>query len=197
MTNGIIGTAYSVTDVGGTGFATVASGQVVRLTSGFTPLPASGASSSVNYILNLNSDAVSAGSLNLIETTSQSAGTLTVDTTAAAGTFGLGATTLNTSGVAITGPNAMSITGSGALGTSGSVLNLHNGSSALVTIGSLVGSGAGGLNVDGPGTTALTATNTYTGPTIIGFGSTLQIGSAGSLGSGSYAGAISNNGTLQ
>ena len=197
LSAGIIGPGYSVTDAGGTGFATVAGGNVVRLTDGFTPLPASGASSSLNYILNSNSDTVTPGSLNLIETSSQSAGTLTIDTSAAAGTFDLGATTLSTTGVALTGSNPLSITGSGSLGTSGSVLNLHNGNSGLITIGALVSGAEGGLNVDGAGTTVLTAANAYTGPTTIGVGSTLQIGSAGSLAAGTYAGAISTSGTLE
>ncbi len=196
LTSGIIGPAYTVTDVGGTGFATVTSLKVLRLTS-FSPLPASGAVGTVNYNLSLNSDATTAGSLNLVETASQSANTLTVDTSAGAGTFDLGATTLSTTGVAINGTNTFGITGSGALGTSGSVLNLHNANAGLVTIGALISGGLGGLSVDGSGTTRLTAANAYTGATVIGSGSTLQVGSAGSLGAGSYAGAISTNGTLQ
>jgi fibronectin-binding autotransporter adhesin len=47
------------------------------------------------------------------------------------------------------------------------------------------------------GTANLTATNTYSGATTISSGATLQVSSAGSLGSGSYAGNISNAGTLQ
>jgi fibronectin-binding autotransporter adhesin len=43
----------------------------------------------------------------------------------------------------------------------------------------------------------LTGVNTYTGNTTIGSGSTLQIGGASSLGSGSYAGNITDNGTFE
>ncbi len=197
--SGIIGTGYTVTDGGGTGFATVSGGDVVRLSpSALTALPASGAVGTTNYILNLNtSDTVTPGSLTLVETASQSAGSLTVDTTAAAGTFGLGGTTLSTTGLSITGPNTLAITGTGALGTGGSTLNLHNNNAALVTVGTLVSGGAGGLTVDGTGTTVLTATNGYTGATSIGQGSTLRISGAGSLNSGNYGGAIANAGSLQ
>jgi len=57
-----------------------------------------------------------------------------------------------------------------------------------------------GLTKAGTGTFTLTGSNTYTGSSTIS-GGTLQIGGAGSLGwngtSGAYAGAITNNATLQ
>jgi len=55
--------------------------------------------------------------------------------------------------------------------------------------------GAGALAKIGAGTMLLTAANTYTGTTTISSG-TLEIGGAGSLGNGSYAGDISNSGAL-
>ena len=57
--------------------------------------------------------------------------------------------------------------------------------------------GTRGLGKFGTNTFTLTnAANAYTGATTIGAG-TLQIGTAGTLGSGSYAGNITNNGVLQ
>ena len=55
---------------------------------------------------------------------------------------------------------------------------------------------AGGFTKLGAGTMELTAANTYTGDTTISAG-TLEIGGAGQLGSGTYAGAISNSGTFE
>lgn len=54
---------------------------------------------------------------------------------------------------------------------------------------------AGGIAKSGAGTVTLSATNTYTGATTVS-GGTLTIGGAGELGSGAYAGLITNNGTL-
>ena len=57
--------------------------------------------------------------------------------------------------------------------------------------------GPGTVTQTGSGTLTLTAaSNAYTGSTIIDAGSTLVIGGAGTLGGGSYAPGISNNGTL-
>ncbi|MCX6896384.1 MAG: autotransporter-associated beta strand repeat-containing protein, partial [Verrucomicrobia bacterium] len=53
-----------------------------------------------------------------------------------------------------------------------------------------------GINVGTGGTVVLGAVNTYTGPTAIGSGGALIIAGAGSLGSGSYAGNITNAGTF-
>ena len=55
--------------------------------------------------------------------------------------------------------------------------------------------GTGNLTQTGIGTLTLTGNHTYAGTTAINAG-TIQIGAAGRLGAGSYAGNISNNGTL-
>ncbi|MCX7010934.1 MAG: autotransporter-associated beta strand repeat-containing protein, partial [Kiritimatiellaeota bacterium] len=70
----------------------------------------------------------------------------------------------------------------------------------------LDGTGTGGWQLDNPitgtggiikndanGTLSLSGTNTYSGATTISSGA-LTIGSAGQLGSGNYAGVITNNG---
>jgi fibronectin-binding autotransporter adhesin len=82
--------------------------------------------------------------------------------------------------------------------TSGGDLLLNNLSANALTINSVIGAtGASTLTKLGTGTVILNGINTYTGATSIVPGGTLQIGSAGRLGSGTYAGAITNSGTLQ
>ena len=72
---------------------------------------------------------------------------------------------------------------------------VHNGSGTL-TFGSQINTtGAGDINKSGTGTFILAGSNTYTGNTSIS-GGTIQIGAAGRLGAGAYAGRISNNGTF-
>ena len=56
--------------------------------------------------------------------------------------------------------------------------------------------GTGPLTKDGTGTLTINTANTYTGNTTISDG-TLEIGGAGTLGSGSYAGTIANSGILE
>jgi autotransporter-associated beta strand protein len=72
-------------------------------------------------------------------------------------------------------------------------------SGGLIDVTTNAITGTGGLNIassDSPGgVVRLSAANTYTGATTID-GGELEIGGAGTLGSGSYAGTITNNGTL-
>src|SRR5205823_2474894 len=70
-------------------------------------------------------------------------------------------------------------------------------SSAAQTLSGII-SGAGALTKDTSSSSTLTLSgvNTYTGATTISAG-TLQIDGAGSLGSGAYAGAVANAGTLK
>jgi len=94
-----------------------------------------------------------------------------------------------------------SLTGAGTVSNSGAGATLNTGGDNSSTTFSGViqnGSGAVGLTKSGSGTFTLTNTNTYTAGTTVSAG-ILQIGSSGSLGSGSYAGAISiaSGATLQ
>ena len=75
-------------------------------------------------------------------------------------------------------------------------IQVNNGSADVDAVLAGVLSSAGGLTKYGAGTLALSASNTYTGDTIINVG-TLQISGNGRLGSGNYGGAITGNAALQ
>ena len=111
-----------------------------------------------------------------------------------------GGTIQNTSG------GNLSVTGSGGnvltlslAGTGNHTFNADNGQTITLQTTAVLAdqSGQNGtLTKDGLGALTLNSTNTYTGATTINAG-TVKIGSAGSLGAGTYSGAITNNGTLQ
>jgi len=85
---------------------------------------------------------------------------------------------------------------SGAVDNNGSTLTATAATSRTITISGVV-SDSGSLIKNGVGTLMLTGNNTYTGSTTISLG-TLQIGnnSASTLGSGNYSGTIANSGSL-
>ena len=111
-----------------------------------------------------------------------------------------GGTIQNTSG------GNLSVIGSGGnvltlslAGTGNHTFNADNGQTITLQTTAVLAdqSGQNGtLTKDGLGALTLNSTNTYTGATTINAG-TVKIGSAGSLGAGTYSGAITNNGTLQ
>jgi autotransporter-associated beta strand protein len=70
--------------------------------------------------------------------------------------------------------------------------SLTIGGAGNTTISNAIATSTGTLTKDGAGTLTLSGANTYTGATTISAG-TLEIGAAGRLGGGSYAGAITNN----
>ena len=136
---------------------------------------------------------------------SSSTGNITVGsaitkTTGAAATLNLttgsGGVTVNADITSVSNPLTVNITalnsisGSGNFNTNGGTLNLLAG-----TAGTLSGviSGTGSLTKSSSGRLTLTGANTYTGTTTINGGS-LVIGGSGSLGSGTYAGNIVDNG---
>ena len=200
LTNGIIGGDYTLTDATGTGFATTGAGatagDVVRLVPS-SALPAAGADPSTNYGVSVTN-----GNLTLTETASQTANTVTVDTSGGAGTLDLGNTALQTSSNAlvVSGGKAYNIVsvangGGGVLGTSGTAFTVNNfNGAAAVTLGALVSGGAGGLNVNGNGTTVITGNNAYTGTTALS-GGTLQVGNGGTSGA-IGTGALIDSGTV-
>ncbi|MBN8459036.1 MAG: autotransporter-associated beta strand repeat-containing protein [Verrucomicrobia bacterium] len=90
------------------------------------------------------------------------------------------------------------LTFGGTINNQGSWINVGGttASAATVTFGGIV-SGTGGLYKSNANTTLLlTAVNTYSGDTTINAG-TVEIGGAGQLNSGTYAGSISNSGILK
>lgn len=194
----LTGTLNANITVSDTGFGRAGlngSNQVVRLTTD-PLLPASGATSANHYRIDNNAGGPAAsGSASLALTASQSAGSITVDTTTGAGTLTLG------SGVALSsnifnfgggGTNPYQITGGTGLTSvaSGNTIAFNNYNGGTVTIGSpIVANGTNAMVFNGPGTTALTATNTFTGALLVSGGS-VEIAGSGRLGSGSYAAGI-------
>jgi len=106
----------------------------------------------------------------------------------------MGDTTIGTEGGAISGNISSGVSGTQTL-TLGTTAETSGNN---ITLSGNIGGGTGtiALTKTQSGTTTMTGVNTYTGATTISAG-TLQISGAGSLGSGNYAGNISNAGTLQ
>ncbi len=122
------------------------------------------------------------------------AGKLVLSGTAASSN--VGAITIGAGTLEINGRIGSGTTGTytGAISNSGTLI-YSNASSDQSMSGVL--SGAGALTKSGAGSTlTLTGVNTYGGATTINAG-TLDIGGAGQLGGGTYAGTISNAGTLK
>ncbi len=211
LTGGIIGTGYTVTDAGGTGYATVnGSGQVIRLAdTGTSGLPASsGGGAGNNYFIDSGYSTTSTttdGSLVEALSAGVAANTLAIDTTglATGANLALGANTLTlTNGGSITiggaNPYAITTTGAGGLttNTAGGNFIINNLNTSVVTIGApILNNTASTFTLNGTGTLALSGANTYTGATTIS--GVLQIADPGVLNAGTYAGTISDNGTLQ
>ena len=201
----LTGGTYTVTDSGGTGFATVSGGKVVRLTDpGSSGLPLTGGDAAGSYfIASTYSTTVTTTPGSLVEALSGSvsANNVTINTTglASGANLALGANVLTLgSGLAISGANPYTISGSdgGGLTTSsaGGTLDFL-GYTNTVTVGApILDNAASKLTVSGTGTLILTGANTYSGTTLISSG-TLQIGNNGTIGTLSPASVI-NNGTL-
>ncbi len=193
--NGIIG-GYAT--VGGTNFA-------VNNTPGsaITPLTTYNAT-----FPTVTSDTVTANNDNEIGATTLSANStinsLTISDTGN-NTLALGAKSLTfTAGGGLlyagngSGGGSYTISGTGIIGAGANEFIANVNSGATLTISApVIGAAAGTLTAAGGGTLVLTGNSVYTGPTFIG-GGTLQIGNATAttLGGGTYAGAITDNGAL-
>ncbi len=198
---GIIGGGYTVTDVGGSGFATVIGGQVVRfIDNGTSGLPVSGGSASNNYFNNQSYDLTftsptTPGSLVEALSGNVAANTVTVDTTGPAASYSLtlGTNTLtltNGGGYTFSGSNPYTITASGAGGlatsTSGGTMIFNNYNTSTVTINApVLANGANSVIFNGSGKTILSASNSYSGGTNLNNG-TLSLGNLNALGSGTF-----------
>jgi fibronectin-binding autotransporter adhesin len=169
----------TVTDSGGTGFATVnGSNDVVRYT-GASTLSNTNASnvSTTNY--------TTSGAVTFTGTTNVSVNTLQVDTTSSNGTLDL-----NTSTVLLT-EKAVLMTGSGnytiqdgELGQSGGEDIIHQYGTGTLTVSARIGGTSSQLVKDGAGTLIVASTNTYTGVTAV-YGGALNV-----------TGALLNSGTV-
>jgi autotransporter-associated beta strand protein len=93
------------------------------------------------------------------------------------------------------GPCPVTINGSGSMTLPSGSQTFNVVSPGTLTISNVV-TGSGALVQSGSGTLTLSGVNTYSGGTTIGSGGALTIGGPGKLGNGSYAGAITNAGTL-
>ncbi|OYV06248.1 MAG: hypothetical protein CFE26_07320, partial [Verrucomicrobiales bacterium VVV1] len=189
---------YTVTDSTGFGLAMVnGSNQVIRNIS-TSLLPASLAGSTTDYRIDNNGGGSGdAGSSTLTISASQSARSITVDTTGGSGVLTLNSGVILSSNIwNFGGSNNYQITGSASGAgvrpvASNDTMVINNYSTGTVTFTSpILANGANALVVSGTGTTVLGGLNTYTGATTIGGGGTLQIGATGRLVGGTYAGAI-------
>jgi len=202
--NGIIGGAYTITDNGGTGFAALISGSVVRSSTGtaLTTVNSTGATTTTNFTTAPNIDGgYTSGTLTLTSGT-HATNTLAI-ASGSGGTLNLSgqSLTFNTGLSATAGALLMTGTGNylitnGMLGASGAELIIHQFGTGVLTVSGTLGGGAASLTMDGTstGVLALTSTNNFnsTGVTTLN-GGILQISGSGNLSSGPI---ILNGGTL-
>jgi fibronectin-binding autotransporter adhesin len=205
LTNSILGYA-TVANSTTTGFLAVSGGNLVPYTGASTLLTNSGRSTT-NF--------VTAGSLTM-NAASRSVNSLELNATGGVGSLNLdGSTrtlTITTGGLLMIGSNGFTLS-NGTVGASGSELIVHQMGTGTLTISANVSGGAGKLTKDGSGNLDLTATNAYSGGTVINAG-TITLGAANAAGTGvvqvnnsvlslavsgtyGFGALMLNNGTLQ
>ncbi len=201
LVNGLMGARGAITFTSGgvTKFATLTTSGANNAISGLaisTSLPASGATTTANYLFDNSIPAVNTSeqcNALQLDNTSGSLQTLTINSSKTL--------TLTSGGLLNTSTSAFKIAGPGTLksatGTASDLI-VHNFGGAL-EIGAVIANGTGTsvLTVDGPGTTTLSGVNTYTGVTLASGGSVVSIGANVGLGGTATAGLTLNNGTLQ
>ena len=178
----VIGTGNAafatVTDSGGTGFATTSGANVVRYTAA-TTMTATDSGSTINYVTKVTDAGYAAGTLTLTGG-NRTFNSLQIDTSAGAGTLDLAGTTLSLSdrGLLFTGTNNFTIQ-AGVLGGVAELV-LHQFSSGTVTISAPIGgvaSNVANLTKDGPGTLLLSGANLYANGTVVNEGTLAVTGS--------------------
>ena len=171
-----INSGFTVTDSTGFGLATVnGSNQVVRLTAGLNLLPASGSSSTLDYLIDNNAGGPTApGSSSLVLTGSQSTQSITVNTTVASGVLDLDGFTLsnNVWNFGGSGSNTFQVTGDSLSSVLlDETVTINNYNTGTITIASpIVANGTNNVVFNGTGTTVLSGLNTYTGNSFINGG---------------------------
>jgi len=201
---GILGTWATV---GGTSYATNNGTNIVAY-AGYTDVPfagtiADGASTNIRLIGGTSGNVLLGSATTTVNSILQAQTTATtIDVASQTLRLGAGGGILLGTG---TGPLTIgstpgngTLTAGGVDNTPGSLTLTNTDPSAVLTINSVIadnGSGVITLTKIGTGNATLAGVNTYTGDTSINAG-TLQIGGAGQLGSGNYAGNIANNATF-
>jgi len=130
-------------------------------------------------------------------TASLTGGSVTASSITTSGNGGFSFDNAVTAGSVTLSGGVTSVGGTGSL-TATTIIN--NASLAIASSGSqtlaAAMSGTGSLAYTGGSTLSLTGVSSYDGPLSIGAGSTLRVASTGAIGSGSFSGAIANDGTL-
>ena len=175
VTNGILGSGTAYQTFRGTDWATLTSGTIAAFT-GYTTLPTSAATSTVNYSLSADTTVSAAMSVNTLKLT----GSGTPPTLTLGGTLTLTARGLlfdNSSGGA-------TISGTGQLGSTNNELIVYTGGSGTsgLTINAAIGSGTAWLTKSGAGLLVIGGSNAFTGNTIISEGTVRLSGATATLG---------------
>jgi len=210
LTSGIIGGTYTVTDIGGTGFATVSAGKVVRLADpGSAGLPLSTGSGANNYFVNSTystSNTAVAGSLVEALSGNVAAATVTVDTTGvtSGANLALGANKLTlttTGGMFFSGANPYAISGTNGITSSGTgtiiLYNLITSPSGLTISAPITDTAGTAVTFVGTGTTRLSSTaSNYTGLTTVN-GGILEVTANNALGTNAAGTSVTAGATLR